>query len=106
MARDDVIVIETPGGGGFGKTVTRPPRHACRLAFASIAGTALEYYDFAVYNTLAALVFNKLFFPSFDPLAGTHAVVRHVLRWAIYRGPSAACCSVISAIGTGAASCW
>jgi MFS family permease len=42
-----------------------------RLALSSIAGTALEYYDFAVYNTLAALVFNKLFFPTFDPLAGT-----------------------------------
>ena len=41
-----------------------------RLAFASVAGTALEYYDFAVYNTLAALVFGKLFFPSFDPTAG------------------------------------
>ena len=32
-----------------------------RLALASVAGTALEYYDFAVYNTLAALVFNQLF---------------------------------------------
>jgi len=42
-----------------------------RLAFASIAGTSLEYYDFAVYNTLAALVFGRLFFPSFDPLTGT-----------------------------------
>ena len=42
-----------------------------RLAFASIAGTALEYYDFAVYNTLAAIVFNKLFFPAVDPLTGT-----------------------------------
>lgn len=42
-----------------------------RLAFASVAGTALEYYDFAVYNTLAALVFNQLFFPTFDPLSGT-----------------------------------
>jgi MFS family permease len=42
-----------------------------RLAMASIAGTALEYYDFAVYNLLAALVFNKLFFPGVDPLAGT-----------------------------------
>lgn len=41
-----------------------------RLAFASVAGTALEYYDFAVYNTLASLVFNELFFPSFDPTAG------------------------------------
>jgi MFS family permease len=42
-----------------------------RIAMASVAGTALEYYDFAVYNTLAALVFNKLFFPTFDPLSGT-----------------------------------
>jgi MFS family permease len=42
-----------------------------RLAMASIAGTALEYYDFAVYNTLTALVFNRLFFPNFDPLSGT-----------------------------------
>jgi MFS family permease len=42
-----------------------------RLALASVAGTALEYYDFAVYNTLAALVFNKLFFPTFDATAGT-----------------------------------
>ncbi len=42
-----------------------------RLATASIVGTTLEYYDFAVYNMLAALVFNRLFFPSFDPLSGT-----------------------------------
>jgi MFS family permease len=42
-----------------------------RLATASLVGTTLEYYDFAVYNTLAALVFNRLFFPTFDPLSGT-----------------------------------
>jgi MFS family permease len=42
-----------------------------KLAMASLVGTALEYYDFAVYNLLAALVFNKLFFPTVDPLAGT-----------------------------------
>jgi MFS family permease len=48
---------------------TTPPM--LRIASASIAGTALEYYDFAVYNTLAALVFNQLFFPTFDPLSGT-----------------------------------
>lgn len=42
-----------------------------RLATASMVGTTLEWYDFTVYNTLAALVFNHLFFPSLDPLAGT-----------------------------------
>jgi MFS family permease len=47
------------------------PASTSRLAFASVIGTTLEYYDFAVYNTLAALVFNRIFFPSFDPLTGT-----------------------------------
>ena len=42
-----------------------------RLAAASSVGTALEWYDFTVYNIMAALVFNHVFFPSFDPLVGT-----------------------------------
>jgi MFS family permease len=42
-----------------------------RLAAASSIGTTLEWYDFAVYNVMAALVFNVVFFPSFDPLTGT-----------------------------------
>lgn len=42
-----------------------------RLAVASSIGTTLEWYDFTVYNVMAALVFNLVFFPSFDPLAGT-----------------------------------
>jgi MFS family permease len=42
-----------------------------RLATASSVGTTLEWYDFTVYNTLAALIFNRLFFPSFDPMSGT-----------------------------------
>jgi MFS family permease len=45
-------------------------QRAARLAAASIVGTTLEYFDFAVYNTLAALLFNRLFFPNFDPLSG------------------------------------
>lgn len=42
-----------------------------RLAAASTIGTTLEWYDFTVYNLMAALVFNAVFFPSFDPLTGT-----------------------------------
>ena len=42
-----------------------------KIAAASLVGTTLEYYDFAVYNSLAALIFNRIFFPSFDPMMGT-----------------------------------
>jgi MFS family permease len=41
-----------------------------RAAAASMIGTTLEWFDFTAYNTLAALVFGKLFFPSSDPLVG------------------------------------
>ena len=42
-----------------------------KIAMASAIGCTIEWYDFFLYNTFAALVFNKLFFPSFDPLVGT-----------------------------------
>jgi metabolite-proton symporter len=42
-----------------------------RVIAASLIGTAIEWYDFFLYGAAAALVFNKLFFPSFDPLVGT-----------------------------------
>ncbi|MPY59483.1 MFS transporter [Streptomyces spongiae] len=41
-----------------------------RLAAASLAGTAIEFYDFFVYGTAAALVLGPLFFPTFSPVAG------------------------------------
>jgi MFS transporter, MHS family, shikimate and dehydroshikimate transport protein len=43
------------------------------IAFASAIGTIVEWYDFLIYGTAAALVFNKLFFPNVDPRIGTLA---------------------------------
>ncbi|WP_411733348.1 MFS transporter [Paeniglutamicibacter sp.] len=44
-----------------------------RVAAASLAGNAIEYYDFSIYGLAAALVFPQIFFPSSDPLVGTLA---------------------------------
>jgi MFS family permease len=42
-----------------------------RVVVGSLVGTALEWYDFFIYGTAAALVFNKLFFPDAEPAVGT-----------------------------------
>ena len=42
-----------------------------KVATASLIGTTIEWYDFFLYGTAAALIFNKLFFPAFDPMIGT-----------------------------------
>jgi metabolite-proton symporter len=44
-----------------------------RVLMSSVVGTAIEWYDFFLYATASALVFAKLFFPTFDPVVGTIA---------------------------------
>src|SRR5436305_11185044 len=60
----------TPGAGDRAG-VGSPVSSTRRVIVASLIGTSLEWYDFFIYGTAAALVFNKLFFPSFEPLVGT-----------------------------------
>lgn len=51
----------------------RSRRAYITAGLASMMGTTIEWYDFFLYGTAAALIFNKIFFPSFDPLTGTLA---------------------------------
>lgn len=46
-----------------------PLRQHSRILTASLVGTAVEFYDFYIYATAAALVFGPLFFPAADPAA-------------------------------------
>lgn len=64
MSRDDNDVQQRPRPG------TAPPVR--KYVLASLVGNALEWYDFFLYSTAAAIVFGRLFFPSgTDPLLGT-----------------------------------
>ncbi|MCS7482806.1 MFS transporter [Umezawaea endophytica] len=52
-------------------TTAAPRKPIIKVVAASLIGTTIEWYDFFLYGSAAALVFNKLFFPSVDPLTGT-----------------------------------
>ena len=60
-------------------TLLEPPDvrpHSMRsVVMAGSIGTIIEWYDFLIYATSAALVFNKLFFPAIDPAVGTLAAL-------------------------------
>src|SRR5207249_4689362 len=63
----------TNRSGELHSMASAPEKSRWELAEAVIAstiGTTIEWYDFFLYGTAAALVFPKLFFPTLDPFAG------------------------------------
>ena len=69
MTDKDINDDATPGD----TRVDQPPadqQTVRRAAWAGLIGTALEQYDFVIYGTAAALVFNDLFFPDVSPAVG------------------------------------
>ena len=62
-----MAVAQTTGGPAASGAGGQPRR----VIPACLAGTALEWYDFFLYGTAAALVFGPLFFPDADPAVGT-----------------------------------
>jgi metabolite-proton symporter len=59
---------EPPGAPGAART---RPADLRRVVAASLIGTTVEWYDYFLYGSAAALVFGKVFFPDSDPLTGT-----------------------------------
>lgn len=59
-----------PPANTLGQNVVHDPAAVRRAAWAGLIGTTLEQYDFVIYGTASALIFNKLFFPNISPAAG------------------------------------
>ncbi len=62
-----------------------------RLVVAGLSTSTIEFYDFMLYGTMAALVFNQVFFPAYSPTTGTLAPSLP-LPWASWLGRSEASC--------------
>ncbi len=58
--------MDRVGGEGAGQVES-----IRKVSLASFIGTTIEWYDYFLYGTAAALVFNELFFPNVSPLIGT-----------------------------------
>src|ERR1700704_3785386 len=65
--------VDSPIGGSLPPPQSMNAGSIRSVAIASLIGTTIEWYDFYLYGTAAALVFNRLYFPTIDPRLGTLA---------------------------------
>jgi metabolite-proton symporter len=65
--------MTTPASPSGAAPGTAPRTPIKKVVFASLVGTAVEWYDFFLYGSAAALVFGALFFPDQEPAAATLA---------------------------------
>jgi hypothetical protein len=75
-----------------------------KVVFASLIGTAVEWYDFFLYGSAAALVFGTLFFPDSEPATAT-MLAFGTYALASWRDPWAASSSGTSVTGSAARRC-
>lgn len=73
MTENDVVrsgpaVLDSPNEGAGKAPADKGPVR--RAAWAGLIGTALEQYDFVIYGTASAIIFNRIFFPNVDPAIG------------------------------------
>jgi MFS family permease len=68
VVRSGPVVLDSRNEGAGKTPVDKGPVR--RAAWAGLIGTALEQYDFVIYGTASAIIFNRIFFPNVDPAIG------------------------------------
>ena len=99
MTQDQSVVMVDDGSGN---RVDR--RNLRTAAWGGLIGTALEQYDFVIYGTATAIVFNRIFFPVRNRRSPSSPGSRRT-RWVSWPGRSAGCSSPATATGSGGSSC-